>query len=597
MSRIRFYMVRLKKASIPEIAHRVLERGSEFAWLRLRTIRAILVKAPAVPVSHLTGLKLPELMRTDDVSRVPSLLDGFVWSSGEDLKQIRDFESCWRGTSYAKIKLSSGDPDIRSVWEPARLQNLMYLLDASTREPDGPNVKYVKTFCAEALMDWVEENPFLIGPHYLSVMECGLRIPVFVYALKILDLSTESQEKILQVIYEHAWIIEQRLSLYSSLGNHTVAEALGLLVAGLVFQKSAKGKKWYSKGKKYLEKECEREILEDGGPIEQSSSYHRFVLDLFSWGHWWIELNDPKSASSMKQRLLLGESFWDCLKLFHCYPGFGDTDSGSAVAPGLGPVRFKPDLPPPTVDKDWSVWVFEDTGITLCEHSKSGIMLTFDHGPLGMLPLCNHGHADALSVTLAYQNSLYFTDPGTYRYNGVPRYREYFRGTSAHNSVTIDGLDQTEQLTGFVWENTFELKAESPEITDTGIRLRASHYGYSRSKEGVVHTREVFLAADGSIEIDDFFTGCGHHKFSLNFHLDPQVEVVPKESGILLDNQGKKLYLSSGRGIFQQFMGEEQPLLGWFSESYGALCKTTTLCNMAEGSPEKVSFKTRIQRV
>ena len=57
--------------------------------------------------------------------------------------------------------------------------------------------------------------------------------------------------------------------------------------------------------------------------------------------------------------------------------------------------------------------------------------LTFDHGPLGMAPLYNHGHADALSVNVALDGEALLVDPGTFRYNDEPLFRKYFKGTRA----------------------------------------------------------------------------------------------------------------------------------------------------------------------
>ena len=83
--------------------------------------------------------------------------------------------------------------------------------------------------------------------------------------------------------------------------------------------------------------------------------------------------------------------------------------------------------------------VFKDSGYTIIKIINN-FTFTFDHGPLGMAPLYNHGHADALSITLSKDDRPILIDPGTYRYNGVPEWRRYFKGTRAHNTVTIDAL-------------------------------------------------------------------------------------------------------------------------------------------------------------
>tara|TARA_Y100000589_G_C27043379_1_gene584113 strand:- start:85 stop:1017 length:933 start_codon:yes stop_codon:yes gene_type:complete len=309
-----------------------------------------------------------------------------------------------------------------------------------------------------------------------------------------------------------------------------------------------------------------------------------------------MKLNDSEPTSNMKESLLRGESFWQVLSRFDCYPGFGDSDGGWAIAPGLSPERFEPSALVPTHRGDWNVWTFEKTGLTLCEHAASEMMLTLDHGPLGMAPLYNHGHADALSVFISYKNLPYFTDPGTYRYNGVPQYREYFRGTAGHNTVTVDGRDQSQQLTGFVWATDFEVSLEKLEVENDMVKVCAYHCGYTSSNERMVHRRELTLLPDGEVDIYDSFSGSKSHRYALNFHLDPDVKVNSEGKRLLLESQREKLYVGLEQGAFERLKGTREPLRGWYSASYGSICETTTLSHESEGYPDATKFKTQIRR-
>src|SRR6185503_15998390 len=85
--------------------------------------------------------------------------------------------------------------------------------------------------------------------------------------------------------------------------------------------------------------------------------------------------------------------------------------------------------------------------------------LVFDCGGLGMLT-GGHAHADALSVTLFSGGRELLVDPGTCVYNCAPEWRDYFRSTRAHNTVTIDGQDQAERGGTFRWNTKISSRVE-----------------------------------------------------------------------------------------------------------------------------------------
>ena len=77
--------------------------------------------------------------------------------------------------------------------------------------------------------------------------------------------------------------------------------------------------------------------------------------------------------------------------------------------------------------------------------------LIADVGPLGCPTSSGHGHADLLSVQCAVFGEPCLVDAGTYCYTPEPRWRDYFRGTAAHSTVRVDGLDQAEPAGPFRW--------------------------------------------------------------------------------------------------------------------------------------------------
>jgi len=223
-------------------------------------------------------------------------------------------------------------------------------------------------------------------------------------------------------------------------------------------------------------------------------------------------------------------------------------------------------------------------------------MLTFDHGPLGLHPLYNHGHADALSVTLSVKGASLIVDPGTYGYNGVPAYRRYFRGTRAHNTVNIDGEDQSVQETEFIWGRPYRAALTEASRVNDSMFLKGEHDGYERLKHPVKHTRRVSFSGGNIFLIQDSFSGRGLHNFELNYHLHPDAATVEQEDGWWrIDRNGMRVYINLlGEARFQYSEGVEEPILGWYSPSYGVRHKSGVLSCLKNGCSNEVSFATAL---
>ena len=137
------------------------------------------------------------------------------------------------------------------------------------------------------LLSWIVSNPPLTGIHYVSVMECALRLIAVCHAVDLIRDRLIQPERVwvgvLNLIESHAELIRKRVSGHSSSGNHTVAEAAGLVYAGLLFPRMDMAERWLANGLDLLEKEAAHQIRQDGGGREESLWYLRFVSDLYGW--------------------------------------------------------------------------------------------------------------------------------------------------------------------------------------------------------------------------------------------------------------------------------------------------------------------------
>ncbi len=575
---------RLKRASAGEIAHRLRKK------LTARKLKSALSQGaapfvvPAVDPAHIAALEMPRMRVQAESALIQRLIGGETFRLNADAAAIQAFEEKHRSVFFDVVKQLPEDPDIRSVWEPARLQHAALLLLCDP--PDGKARRAGK----EIVLRWIEANPYLRGPHYMSAMECGLRVPVFFYCLKAApDLSDEEREALLRAVFEHGWWIDKNLSLYASLGNHTVCECVGLVFAGAVFGRTAEGKRWIGRACGLLAQECRHQILDDGGPAEQSIAYHRFVLDLYWLVIGFLEANKLFDCVGLRERIVMGERFLIAIE----GPGgellpIGDSDDGHAVAPGAAPVRVAAQPP------ENPVTTFPDTGCTLVR-GAGGLVLTFDHGPLGMAPLFNHGHADALSVTLSCAGKPILVDPGTYRYNGVPVWRRYFKSTRAHNTVTVDGEDQAVQETGFIWSRPYNSRLLHLKSGAGWVIMRGSHDGYRRLSSPLIHERTVFIEGDYKIVVQDRFHGSGHHDFEINFHLHPEVVVEAADGWFKVEAAGARAFIRLAEGgTLSVIKGLENPIHGWHSPAYGLKQPSPVLSCRVHRAAEGAGFMTFI---
>src|SRR6185295_2959480 len=125
-------------------------------------------------------------------------------------------------------------------------------------------------------------------------------------------------------------------------------------------------------------------------------------------------------------------------------------------------------------------------------------------------------HADALSFTLSAGGLEFLVDTGTYAYHTQPEWRQYFRGTAAHNTVRIDGEDQSLQGGAFLWLAKANAGVRSFASSASRDEFEGWHDGYLRLPDPVLHRRRLMLdKRSRSILIEDRLEMRGSHLVEL----------------------------------------------------------------------------------
>ena len=512
--------------------------------------------------------------------------------------------------------------DIKHVWELNRHLHLVRLAQAWSVSGD---VRWLHAI-EQQLRSWLDQCPPLTGPNWTSPMELGIRLINWALLWQLVGgegsslFAGESGQRLradwLDSIHAHCRTISRNLSRHSSANNHLIGELSGLFVAASVWPCWKASSGWMEQARRELEQQARLQYSLDGVNREQAFGYHVFSAEfLFVAGLVGQACDLPFSRTywSVLQRAL--RFLRSVRDVGGHVPNVGDSDDGSVfrldvagsdraaqllalgetvfaaqagahagVAPGahvaLHPgVRWllhalpgrRPDADAHEPDTGWA---FPDGGYLLFGSrfgEQDEIKGMLDCGPLGYLGIAAHGHADALALTLSVAGEEVLVDSGTYSYWQDQKWRDYFRGTSAHNTLRVDGRDQSVSGGRFMWLRKARATIERMPASPHEFDFRGSHDGYTRLSDPVRHLRSVrFDAATSTLVVRDEVAAKKAHPIELFWHFAPELNVRLTSTGLHV--RGKRFALqmhATGADLKLELVrGAENPPLGWYSRCY-----------------------------
>ncbi|MDQ1034734.1 hypothetical protein QFZ75_001150 [Streptomyces sp. V3I8] len=514
--------------------------------------------------------------------------------------------------------------DIKQIWEPSRHQYLTVLAAAYAVTGDE---RYAERVAAH-LRSWWTANPPLRGVHWVSGIELGIRLLSWVWIRRLLDgwpgaaALFEDNPAALHQIWHHQRWLAAFPSRGSSANNHAVAEAAGQFAAACAFGWFPSSPRWRADALHSLERHLRANTFPSGLNRELATEYHGLVLELGLAAVAEADAADVPVPAPVRLVLLrMTDALAAVVDNRLRPPRQGDADDGHGlVVDGAGTDRWASLLATgdavfgrlawwpavtgtdvrtpllaalvrpyakgttaPAVTRPASRPAhFADAGLTVLR-GPGEIWCRCDGGPHGFLSIAAHAHADALSVEVRHDGVDVLADPGTYCYHGQPAWRRYFRSTLGHNTLELDGADQSVSGGPFLWTRHARsrvLAAEDTTGASTGgtARWYAEHDGY----RGSVHRRRVELtAASRELRVIDEVRG-PRRAARLAFHLGPAVTADLTGNRAVLtwtrDGRERSAVLDlPGELNWRAHRGESDPPLGWYSAGFGRKEPATTL--------------------
>lgn len=341
-------------------------------------------------------------------------------------------------------------------------------------------------------------------------------------------------------LYAQYHILKDSFELHL-LGNHLLEDAYSLLVGACYFQDI----NFYSQAKKYLIRELNEQILEDGGHFELSPMYHQLMLfrlleciniikhnSIFDYEL--LEFLETKAIKMLKWLEVITYKNGD-IPLFN--------DSAFKVAPqsnelfdyalrlGLKWESKKSDFIP-----------LESSGYY--KYQNDDYELIVDMGNIGPDYIPGHAHCDIFNFELYYKQNPIIVDTGTSTYENNQN-RINLRSTASHNTVMVNDTEQSEVWGSFRVAN----RAKIGKVSSDSDALSGEHNGYVK-RFNVTHKRD-FKIEDQKIVINDVLNNHCNAKAFLHFHPSCKVKLI---DGYVYINNQIKIVISSQNVSMQDYL-------------------------------------------
>lgn len=449
----------------------------------------------------------------------------------------------------------------------------MVLARAAVLDPDGPWMVRL----TEMLERWVTECRPERGVHWYSSLELALRAVAWAQVVALVgdwiaDSLRRQLDHQLMASARHI-LVELPYTVSSMKNNHLLGDGLGLVVLGMMFPEQ--GGRWRRTGDRLMLSQLRRHMRPDGSMIEDSLSYHRFVLEMLVVRHLLggapVEIDQALEGAGL-HLVRLGV-------LEGPVPQFGDWDEGRVLADSADAGS--------TAGSAWAALALSGYNVAagrFDEHDELAWYVT-PRGQGRELPRpeddwvragdfvkvdagdrrvwfktgsgLSHQHADVSSVWISELGKWQLQDPGTGTYNGPLHIRNGFRTSAAHPVWVPAGEDQLQPHRAFRWLRSVSAAGSgAARISDSTVFL-CVHNAFAVTHGRVA--RVILVAATGVTVVDTIERLGGSWTMTL-----PLADAAVQDEFF-------------GLGEITAHVGEESPWRGWHSPTYGSWEESTWL--------------------
>lgn len=328
------------------------------------------------------------------------------------------------------------------------------------------------------------------------------------------------------------------------LANHYFENIKTLLLCSLFFNDINSTKKYIE----LLKHECDEQILNDGMHYELSFMYHNIVLEGLIRVTHSLKYNNIDYEWCIKYvQKMLNVTYSFCndinrLPLFNDCGNNVSKHSDTLIMVCKKYLYLKCDF----------ISNLNNAGYFLFKNNNRNIIV--DVGKLGPKYQTGHSHCDCLSFELFINGKPLFVNCGTYNYQ--TDLRHYFRSTSSHNTIVVDGKEQSQ---------TWAEHRVGKRLTDVSFTLNNTGLiGTYKTFSSVTIKREIIINDNSMVVIDRTNKGKTAKSY---LHIPILYNVASNADSIIVDNNAIIECINSKFSIIEEY----------YSEDFGKLDKCYTI--------------------
>lgn len=433
----------------------------------------------------------------------------------------------------AAQRLVDGLPDWRAVDKPKLWRYNLHYFDYLLWPAVAQRRK-------AALIDsWITENP-PGSPDAWEPYPVSLRIVNWVKFLLAGSVSRDVPAGWLESLALQAAWLERNLER-EILANHYLKNAKAMVFAGLFFR-GRDADRWLKLGGRILREQISEQFLPDGGHYELSPMYHALcledLLDVWNLAQCCDRGLDRKLRTDIEGAARRALDFLAAILMPNGkIPLFNDAAFGIAPAPAAlfeyawRLFGYQPPADPPRA--------LVDSGYYLLGEGPDRMII--DCGSVSPAYQPGHTHCDMLSYELALDGRSIVVDTGVYDYEPSAE-RALSRSTRAHNTVSVDGAEQSEIWGVFrVARRARPCLAGLAPRTGPGAKFVGELEGFPSVAGRIRHRREVVYEPPAVWRIQDRISGSGRHDVDSWVHLHPDLSAEITGGRVVVADRGGTL--------------------------------------------------------